>query len=247
MSMNVQSTLSAYGNYQNGYNAGNVKEKKETQKSQGAEKAAKESFVSNAEKQLSKSAQNMLNTLRSSRSDMDFMVADFDRGDNAKEILSHSNKEFTVIFSSEELEKMAANPKYYAEKMHSIEGAIRMSEEINAKYGFERAFGKNEVTTNAATITKFGISFNSDGSTTLFAELEKSSAKQKEWLEKTQEQKAEDKKAAKKKEQSKINDTKKTTVQASSLEELMEKVDKINWDTVKADTKTVGGRFDFTV
>ena len=148
---------------------------------------------------------------------------------------------------SEELEKMAANPKYYAEKMHSIEGAIRMSEEINAKYGFERAFGKNEVTTNAATITKFGISFNSDGSTTLFAELEKSSAKQKEWLEKTQEQKAEDKKAAKKKEQSKINDTKKTTVQASSLEELMEKVDKINWDTVKADTKTVGGRFDFTV
>lgn len=33
-------------------------------------------------------------------------------------------------------------------------------------------------------ITKFGISFNSDGTTTFFAQLEKSSASQKEYLEK---------------------------------------------------------------
>lgn len=247
MSINVQSTISAYGSYQSGYNAGNVKEKKEIQKAQGMEKVSKEPFVSNGEKRLSKSAQNMLNTLRSSSSDMDFMVADFDKGDNAKEILSHSNKEFTVIFSSEELEKMAANPKYYSEKMHSIDGAIRMSEEINAKYGFERAFGKMEGTTNDVAITKFGISFNSDGSTTLFAELEKASSKQKEWLKKLQEQKAEDKKAIEKKEQSKLTDDKKTTVQASSLEELLEKINEVNWDTVKEDTKVIGSRFDYSV
>ncbi|EKC74278.1 hypothetical protein OBE_01965, partial [human gut metagenome] len=33
-------------------------------------------------------------------------------------------------------------------------------------------------------ITKFGISFNSDGTTTFFAQLEKTSASQKEYLEK---------------------------------------------------------------
>ena len=52
----------------------------------------------------------------------------------------------------------------------------------NAQFGFERAFGKTNG--NADVDTKFGISFNSDGTTTFFAELEKSSASQKEYLEK---------------------------------------------------------------
>lgn len=72
---------------------------------------------------------------------------------------------------------MASNSKYYAEKMHSIQGALRMSEEINAQFGFERAFGKTTEIGNSIDsdmkITKFGISFNSDGSTSFFAQLEK--------------------------------------------------------------------------
>ena len=141
----------------------------------------------------------MLENLRGSRNDMDFMVADFENGDNAKDILAQSDKEYTVIFSKEEMEKMASDPKYYAEKMHSIEGALRMSDEINAQFGFERAFGKTNGGVDADTkITKFGISFNSDGTTTFFAQLEKSSASQKEYLEKLQEKKAEEKKRQRK-------------------------------------------------
>lgn len=69
--------------------------------------------------------------------------------------------------------------------MHSIEGVLRMTDEINAQFGFERAFGKTNDNADADTkITKFGISFNSDGTTTFFAQLEKSSASQKEYLEK---------------------------------------------------------------
>ena len=69
--------------------------------------------------------------------------------------------------------------------MHSIEGALRMTDEINAQFGFERAFGKTNDNADADTkIIKFGISFNSDGTTTFFAQLEKSSASQKEYLEK---------------------------------------------------------------
>ena len=57
--------------------------------------------------------------------------------------------------------------------MHSIEGALRMSDEINAQFGFERVFRKTNGKADTYTkITKFGISFNSDGTTTFFAELE---------------------------------------------------------------------------
>lgn len=102
--------------------------------------------------------------------------------------------------------KMASNSKYYAEKMHSIQGALRMSEEINAQFGFERAFGKTTEIGNSIDsdmkITKFGISFNSDGSTSFFAQLEKTSENQKDYLEKIQEKKAAEKKEAKKKERS---------------------------------------------
>ena len=79
--------------------------------------------------------------------------------------------------------------------MHSIEGALRMTDEINAQFGFERAFGKTNDNADADTkITKFGISFNSDGTTTFFAQLEKSSASQKECLERLQEKKADENK-----------------------------------------------------
>lgn len=109
--------------------------------------------------------------------------------------------------------------------MHSIEGVLRMTDEINAQFGFERAFGKTNDNADADTkITKFGISFNSDGTTTFFAQLEKSSASQKEYLEKLQEKKAAEKKEAKKKEQSKQTEVRKTTVQANSKEELLDKI-----------------------
>ncbi len=76
-----------------------------------------------------------------------------------------------------------------------------MTDEINAQFGFERAFGKTNDNADADTkITKFGISFNSDGTTTFFAQLEKSSASQKEYLEKASgKEKAAEKKEAKKK------------------------------------------------
>ena len=248
MSMNVSTTTAAYANYQNNYKTGTANKKKETAQTTENTKLKENTTESIAEKNLSKAAQKMLENLRGSRNDMDFMVADFENGDNAKDILAQSDKEYTVIFSKEEMEKMASDPKYYAEKMHSIEGALRMSDEINAQFGFERVFGKTNGNADTDTkITKFGISFNSDGTTTFYAELEKSSASQKEYLEKIQEKKAAEKKEAKKKEQSKQIEVRKTTVQASSNDPLAQcdygnfslrfkPVDinftKPNWDTI---------------
>lgn len=173
MSMNVSTTTAAYANYQNNYKTGTANKKKETAQTTENTKLKENTTESIAEKNLSKAAQKMLENLRGSRNDMDFMVADFENGDNAKDILAQSDKEYTVIFSKEEMEKMASDPKYYAEKMHSIEGVLRMTDEINAQFGFERAFGKTNDNADADTkITKFGISFNSDGTTTFFAQLE---------------------------------------------------------------------------
>ena len=55
--------------------------------------------------------------------------------------------------------------------MHSIEGALRMSDEINAQFGFERVFGKTNDNADTDTkITKYSNSYNSEATTTFFAE-----------------------------------------------------------------------------
>lgn len=242
MSMNVQS-MAAYSVFQSNYNNAEVKEKKGAQ---AADKTtASKNVESIGEKNLSKDAQDLLKKIKDSHSDMDFMVADFEKGDDAKALLSRGTKEFSVLFSNDELEKMAADEDYYNEKMKELDGAVNMSKEINAKYGFENAAEGNAF--GGAEVTKFGISFNSDGTTTYFAELEKSSDMQKQRIEKAQERKAEEKQDAKRKEQSQMSDTKRVTVQASSQEELIEKMKAVNWDDVKADRQTVGGRFDYSV
>ena len=123
-----------------------------------------------------------------------------------------------------------------------------MSDEINAQFGFERVFSKTNGNADTDTkITKFGISFNSDGTTTFFAELEKSSASQKEYLEKLQEKKAAEKKEAKKKEQSKQTEVRKTTVQANSKEELLEKISELDWSKITEEKATQGMKFDITI
>ena len=123
-----------------------------------------------------------------------------------------------------------------------------MSDEINAQFGFERVFSKTNGNADTDTkITKFGISFNSDGTTTFFAELEKSSASQKEYLEKIQEKKAAEKKEIKKKEQSKQIEVRKTTVQANSKEELLEKISELDWSKITEEKATQGMKFDITI
>ncbi len=237
MAMNIHAA-NAYSAYESNYKSTATKEKKETKKVPSAD-----SYVTNGLKSLSKAGQELLKKLREANPDMDFMVADFDKGDNAKEILSRSTKEFTVIFSSEELEKMAKDEKYYNEKIHSIEGALRMSEEINAKYGFERGFGKEDINDDTV-IAKFGMVFNSDGTSSLFAELEKTSEKQRERIEKTQEEKRAEQKGEK---FSGAAGMKRVVVYAFTEEELLKKINGIDWSKIKEETSPVGNKMDWSI
>lgn len=233
-----------YSNYTSGYaSAANSRK-------QAAESKAAAQTGSIGEAGLSKGAQALLEKLRKSYSDMDFMVADFDKGDNAKDILSRGTKEVSVIFSSSELEKMASDEKYEKEYMERVQGALRMSEQINREFGFTSAFGEKS---GSSEINKIGISFNSDGTTSFFAELEKSSARQREHIEKAREEK---RAARKEQEKERLENrylredtgVKRTVIQAGSMEELLEKIRSVDWNSVKAENRPQsGGRFDFTI
>lgn len=183
---------------------------------------------------LSKKAQELLEKLRKTYSNMDFMVADYDRGEEAKELLSRGTKEFSVLFSTEELEKMASDEKYEKEYMDRVQGAVRMSEQINKQFGFESSGGK---VSDESIITRMGIAFNKDGSVDFFAELEKAGEQQKAMIEKSLEKHAEEKKAA----------AKRTTVTASSMDELIQKIKEVDWSKIKETEKTEGERFDFSI
>ena len=152
------------------------------------------SNTSTSRSKLSNRAQAFLEKLKKTYSNMDFMVADFDKGDNAKEILSRCTKEISVMFSSEELEKMASDEKYAKEYMDRVQGALRMSEQINQQFGF---------------------SFNKDGTMSIFAELEKA--------------------------------MKKTTIQASSVGDLLKKISETAWSHVGEDKKSESNRVDISI
>ncbi len=194
-----------------------------------------------ARPKLSEKAQKLLEKLRKTYGNMDFMAADFEDGEEAKEILSRGTKEFSVLFSCDELEKMASDEKYEQEYMSRVESAVRMSSQINQQFGFESAFGKDG---NGGEVTRVGISFNQDGSTTFFAELEKSSEKQRERIEKA----GEEKRAEKREKAEKEERVKSATVWADSLEELLEKVRKVDWSAVDPkDPNESGKKVDFSV
>lgn len=248
MSMTVNHSL--YNNYAT-QNADTGMKKKEAAKE--AEAKRQEAEVS--QPKLSQAAKKLLEKLQNTYSNIDFMAADYKDAKEAKSILSRSTKEVSVLFSSEELEKMASNEKYEKEYMDRVQGALQMSDEINKKFGYESAFGKGE---NDSEITKFGVSFNSDGTTSFFAELEKSSASQKERISKIQEEKItqrkdDAKKAEREKQQERLigkagHNVKRTTVQADSIEELLDKIRNVNWNTIQAGNETeVGRKFDFSI
>lgn len=246
--MNVIDGSYAASQYYNNTVQQNQKNNAEEVKNKAAKGIETATQTSNTnQSQLSNKAQAFLENLRKTYNNMDFMVADFDKGDNAKEILSRGTKEISVLFSSEELEKMASDEKYAKEYMDRVQGAVRMSEQINQQFGFESAF---ENKSDKGEITKIGITFNKDGTMSIFAELEKAMDKWKERIEKVREKRAEGKKDAARKEDVKRRNgvsTKKTTIQASSAEELFKKVNELDWSNVRKVEKAERNRFDISI
>lgn len=222
-----------------------------TKKSDSVTKAkdttAEAKVAKSSEDKLSTKAKKYLENLRKTYGDYEFFVAD--AGDDKRALLNKSSKEFSVIFSSSELEKMANDEEYAKEKLHAVQTAVNMSKKICEQFGFERA-GEKEGE-GSGFINKIAISFNEDGTMSIFAELEKVSEKQKDYIEKIKEKRVDEKKETeelaekKAKEKEKDVTVKKVTLEASSEEELIEKITNVDWNKVAGEN--VGVRFDFSV
>lgn len=185
---------------------------------------------------LSEKARKLLEKLQQKYDKADFMVADSDEETQA--MLSASSKEVAVVFSREELEKMASDEKYEQEALGQIDKALGMSAQINQEFGMDSLLGKAG---EDVKISKISVTFGKDGTTTILADLEKSTARQKERLEETREKKEED--------SQKDNDAKvkRTTVQAGSVEELIQKMKDVDWDSIEETVLESGRMFDLTV
>lgn len=181
------------------------------------------------ENQLSDKAKDFLAKLREKYGDYGFVIADNVK--NPLDVEGDNTKAYSVIFSSKEIEKMAADEEYADKVMGEVDSAIGTAKELSdsGKLG------------EGVEISRLAISIDDQGNMKLFAELEKMSAQQKERLETAREKKADEAekadKAAKKRkaeEEEKPAPVQRTRVEANSSEELLEKIMGIDWDKIKA-------------
>lgn len=197
------------------------------------------------EEKLSQKAQDFLKSLREKYGDYDFLVGN--STDDLQAISKSGSKEFSVIFSSAELERMASDEKYAEEKMQGVQGAVKMCKRICEENGFLSAFDNGKGVNG--TVNKIGVSVDDNGNMKLFAELEKTSSKQKERIDRAKEKKSEDKKQNERVknnnpyEKKDKDSVKRTTIEATSEEELIDLIKSFDWN--KAKDSHSGDKFDF--
>lgn len=242
--------VSGYNVYQNNYYDQSVKNRKESDKASKADSAKKSNNTRKANNnpvQLSSKAKALLQELKKTYSNMDFMVADYDSEEEAASYLSRGTKEYSVLIDSEELERMAADDDVKKQNLSLLDEAVGKLDEVKDQLGDH----KDEV-------VSMGISIGKNGEMSFFAELEKVSERQKDFVEKIREDKKE---AAKKAESDKTDPrqaqahqydyerSKRTTVYASSADELVDKINNVDWNNIKEETTRPmpGGHFSFSI
>lgn len=232
------SKIEGYGVYQNSY-MGNTTQSRSTREAEKTEKTEKKEPV-----QLSDRAKKLLEEMKKTYSNMDFIVADYETEEEAAAYLSRGTKEFSALIDPDTLEAMAADEEVKAKYTGILDDAVGQLKDIKEKLGDD-----NE------DVTRVGISIDKNGQVSYFAELEKSGERQKEWIEKTREAKKEERAEQEKKAQEQKDQdiaaqgrTKKTLVQAGSVEELLEKIKNVDWNQIRSEEKPVtGGKFDFSI
>lgn len=174
------------------------------------------------ESKLSTKAQDYLAKLREKYGDYDFIISD--DLDTSKTV--GSSKEYSVLLTTEEIEKMAEDDDYAQNVMGKVGDAVDILKNLS-----EADLGEG------VQFSQLAVSFDSEGNMKLFAQLEKLSEDQAKRLEEAKEKRAEEKKAA---EDNSDDDSKKFTsiifksadVEADSAEELLTRIFGIDWSKV---------------
>lgn len=221
-----------------------AKRETESTRAKGADTAHKQ--VS-----LSSDAQKLLKELKKSYGNMDFIVADYKTDEEAASYLSRGTNDYSVLISPEELEKMAADKDVKEKNLKTLDEAVAKLGEVKGQLGDK-----------ADEVSRIGIVIGGDGEVSYFAELEKSSEKQRERIEQQRADKKEAAAEAKKAEEkssvsgkaeempgraSAKRPSKHTTVFAGTVEELAEKIGNVDWSAVKEEEPMNGQRFNLTI
>lgn len=229
------------GNY--GAYAGSVYEQERSAAGTRTAKA-KETEGAGGKVKLSSGAQNLLNELKKTYGNMDFLVADYESEEEAASLLARGSGEYSVLLTPEELEKMAADKDYRKRNLKTLDDAVAKLGEMKSQLGEK-----------GQDVKRLGIAIGDDGKISYFAELEKTGEKQRERIERQRENRRQEADDAKKAEREKLQEqgfshsgVKRAAVYASSVKELSEKISQVNWSRVREDGyASVGNRFDFTV
>lgn len=168
----------------------------------------------NSDVKLSDKAQKFLDGLREKFGDYDFVVS---ANPNAADAVG-STKEFSVIFTPEELERMADDADYAEKIMGNVDTAVDKLKDIS-----ERDLG------DGVQFSQLTISFDDEGNMKFFASLEKISAEQQERLDAARQRRDEEKS---------LDDEltqilyKPADVEADTEDELLAKIFGIDWDAI---------------
>lgn len=217
------------------------------------------------EPKLSEKAQKYYDKLKSKYGNMDFILVSKDMKATAEaNAAQYANANRTVVLIDEEkIERMASDEEYRKKYEGIISGATAQLEQI-----------KNSMGAAASNVKTYGIKINDGGNASFFAVVDKSLQAQKERIQKKAEQKAADKKKAAKEEREerieaartknhgktdKKNGTDKwedegdyVTVTASSVEELIKKINDTIYAAMSDNAETeeerkIGQNFDFSI
>lgn len=202
--------------------------------------------------QLSEKASQYYEELKKKFSGMNFVLVSRDQKQQAQANAASyaSPDKMVVLIDEDKIERMATDEAYRTQ----YEGVI-------ANASNELAQMSSQLTTSGQKVKGYGMQINDKGVASYFAVLEKSSAAQKERIEKKaaknrQAKKDAAKKAKKKEQQEALEEVRKAktetvTVKASSIEELLQKIREQEQDTEETiltkEEKTTGQRFDFSV
>lgn len=182
------------------------------------------------EVKLSDKAKNLLQELRKSYGNVDFMVANYSTDEEADAYLSRGTKDFSVLIDPEELEKMASDEETKKKNLGIIDDAMGKLSDMKDNLGDK----KDEV-------TRFGVSIDKNGTVSFFAELETLSEKQKERIENSKENKEEGGYIQSQR-------VKRTRVTASSVDGLFDKINNVDWSKIKEEKPDPDkNRFNFSI
>lgn len=231
-----------------------VNEYAATEKTEKTKKANYGKTVGTPE--LSEKAQKYYEQLKKKYSNMDFILVSRDMKEATRARAgSYANaNRMVVLIDEDKIEQMATDEKFRKQYEGIISGATNQLAQM-----------KNRLNASGNKVTSFGMQVKDGGLTSFFAVLDKSAKAQKERIAKKAAKKQEERKKAKKKEReeqlealrtgesgrTEREDTEETvTITASSLEELLRKLEDYTFEEMSDNTETeaeskVGRHIDF--